>query len=417
MLVNGSDPDVWTIVRKLAGELTGALVTDGKSGTPDEEETAGAEIEGITGAEDADAITPVVLALSERPDEGGAGEEPTSDGLAPLVGEEIAGKEPGVNIKARRETDGGGNTKIRYETKAWKIQARWEANAYEDNPRLGSDGEKVGRSMLDRLTSVWMDRDRSEGRAIVGKPGKVGGNDEVSAESPLGRRLGDVGIAREDNEGTAREDTSRLGMGLREGGGSSVGNSQLDALWAVNFGSEARTVGGILMLSEGTLTGGIVIDIEDKETAGRLRETDGMERDGRLKDAVGRSVKRLEGKSVLRGKSDELNEGSAEVEKEISGKLIEFSAIVGGEFAGVLAEGNASVEIDTSDRLSDGAPAGNGKEIPEDRLKDDGTAIVGIETSGTLNEDGVAGNPKDPLEAGLDDGKFALCKVKEEKSV
>lgn len=98
MLVNGSDPDVWTIVRKLAGELTGALVTDGKSGTPDEEETAGAEIEGITGAEDADAITPVVLALSERPDEGGAGEEPTSDGLAPLVGEEIVGKEPGVNV-------------------------------------------------------------------------------------------------------------------------------------------------------------------------------------------------------------------------------------------------------------------------------------------------------------------------------
>lgn len=98
MLVNGSDPDVWTIVRKLAGELTGALVTDGKSGTPDEGETAGAEIEGITGAGDADAITPVVLALPERPDEGGVGEEPTSDGLAPLVGEEIAEKGPVVNV-------------------------------------------------------------------------------------------------------------------------------------------------------------------------------------------------------------------------------------------------------------------------------------------------------------------------------
>lgn len=98
MLVNGSDPDVWTIVRKLAGELTGALVTDGKSGTPDEGETAGAEIEGITGAGDADAITPIVLALPERPDEGGVGEEPTSDGLAPLVGEEIAEKGPVVNV-------------------------------------------------------------------------------------------------------------------------------------------------------------------------------------------------------------------------------------------------------------------------------------------------------------------------------
>ncbi|KAK7732884.1 hypothetical protein SLS57_000827 [Botryosphaeria dothidea] len=337
-----------------------------------------------------------------------------------------------------------------------------------------------------------MDRDRSEGRAIVGKPGKLDGNDEISAESPLGRRLGDVGIAREDNEGTAREDTSRLGMGLREGGGSSVGNSQLDALWAVNFGSEARTVGGMLMLSDGTLTGGIVIDIEDNETAGRLRETDGTERDGRPKDAVGRPVKRLEGKSVIRGKSEGLNEGrlklgvlrartegrskletlidnegneiegassdklgtlkdikggasdgrplpegwlddsgagvekeilgklmegnaevkketsgklmediagvekktsdkviegSAEVEKEISGKLIEVSAIVGGEFAGVLAEGNASVEIDTSDRLSDGAPVGNGKEIPEDRLKDGMVALENMREGSSVRSE------------------------------